>query len=86
MEKIYILKKISGKIVQVDADSLTLETADGSARTFRLDPNVEITDEGYCSVQLYGLKNGQRAAVSYSVEDHGPLVAKMVTSFIYFQS
>ena len=85
MEKMRLLKKVLGRIAQVDADTLTLETADGLARTFQLDPNAEITDESFCPLPLSGLKNGQRAVVSYSAENDGPLVAKMIMSFIRIQ-
>ena len=80
-----LLKRISGRIVQVDADTLTLEAADGLARTFQLDPNAEITDESFQPLPLSGLKNGQRVIVNYSAEKNGPLVAKMIMSFIRLQ-
>lgn len=85
MKQASLLKRILGKIVQVDADTMTLETADGLTRTFHLDPNAEITDEGFRPLRSSGLKNGQRAVVSYSIEDDGPLVAKMIMSFIRLQ-
>ena len=82
MQQAHLLKRILGKIVQADADTMTLETADGLTRTFHLDPNAEITEEGFRPLQLSGLKTGQRAVVSYSVEKDGQLVAKMIMSFI----
>ncbi len=82
MEKVHILKKVLGKITQVDLDTLILETANGLTQIFRIDPNVEVTDENFHSLQLSGLKRGQRAVVSYSAESGGPFVAKMVMSFI----
>ena len=85
MKQTCLLKRVSGKIVQVDADTMMLETADGLTRMFSFDPNAEITDEDFCPLQLSGLKNGQRAVVSYSIGDHGPLVAKMIMSFICLQ-
>ena len=86
METAHILKKISGKIIQADTETLTLETADGLTQMFRLDPNVEITDENYCSLRPRGLKNGQWTAVSYSLEIGGLLVAKMILSSIHLQN
>ena len=85
IERAGVLKRVLGKIAQVDAESLTLETADGLTRTFLLDPNAEITDESFSPLQLSGLKNGQPAVIGYSTEIHGPLVAKMIMSFIRLQ-
>jgi hypothetical protein len=85
LEKISFLKKVLGKIAQVDADNLTLNTDDGLTRTFSLDPNAEITDESFCRLPASDLKNGQRVVVSYSVENNGPLIAKMIMSFIRLQ-
>ena len=84
MEKINILRKVSGKIIQVDADAMTLETVDGLTRMFRLDPNAEITDEGFHLLPLSGLKNGQYVIVSYASGDDRFLTAKMIRSFTHF--